>query len=446
MTDEGLHSSGQPESPVPPPRHPAGHWRSYLELLRGNARYRRFWLAGVVSQLGDWFTHIGLFILLTELTGSGQAVSWYLIAKFLPTTVLGPAAGILADRLPRKALMVGCDLARAAVVLCFLLVREPSQVWWIYLVVLVQESLWTLYHPARQAALPNLCAPEEINTATALSGATWSVMLAMSAALGGMVAVRFGWRTAVVIDSLSFLASALLLAGLHLPHLRPAAVDAAASARPFWRRVTGMDDLLLGYAYVRAHRDISLILFVKSGWALAGGVLVMLTVFGEQVLTERGGGSGWLYSMRGLGAAVGPVLAWRLLGEDRQSMYRAIGLAFFLSAAAYLGFSAAPTLAWASLWVFWGHVGGSIQWVFSSALLQRLVDDRYRGRVFAVEMALLTLTLNLSTWATGVALDSGVAPRRVAAALALLFILPGLGWLWAQRQLDDSASAGADEP
>jgi hypothetical protein len=51
----------------------------------------------------------------------------------------------------------------------------------------------------------------------------------------------------------------------------------------------------------------------------------------------------------------------------------------------------------------------------------------------------LTLTLNLSTWATGAALDGGVAPRRVAAVLALLFVLPGLGWLWAQRQLHDSA-------
>ncbi|OQX04530.1 MAG: MFS transporter [Desulfobulbaceae bacterium A2] len=439
MTDEGLSPPRPPEQAGTPPRHPAGHWRSYWELLRGNARYRRFWFAGVISQLGDWFTHIGLFLLLTELTGSGQAVSWYLIAKFLPTTLLGPAAGILADRLPRKALMVGCDLARAGVVLCFLVVREPSQLWWIYLVVLVQESLWTLYHPARQAALPNLCAPEEINTATALSGATWSVMLAMSAALGGLVAVRFGWRTAVVVDSLSFLASALLLAGLHLPHQRPEPAGREEAGRPLWRRVTGFDDLMLGFAYVRAHRDISLILFVKSGWALAGGVLVMLTVFGEQVLTERGGGSGWLYSMRGLGAAVGPVLAWRVLGEDRVSMYRAIGLAFFLSAAAYLGFSAAPTLAWASLWVFWGHVGGSVQWVFSSALLQRLVDDRYRGRVFAVEMALLTLTLNLSTWVTGLALDRGVEPRRVAAALALLFVLPGLGWMWAQGRLRDTA-------
>lgn len=434
MTGAAMHPSSRQERDTPSPRYRAGHWRSYWELLRTNPGYRRFWLAGVISQLGDWFSHIGLFLLLTDLTGSGKAVSWYLIAKFLPTTILGPAAGILADRLPRKAIMVGCDLARAGVVLCFLLVKRPEQVWWIYLVVLVQESLWALYHPARQATLPNLCEVEDIHTATALSGATWSVMLALSAALGGLVAVHFGWRTAVVIDSLTFLVSAALLTGLALPH-RPLPDESPTSARFSWRRVTGFDDLVQGYAYVRSRRAIAILLFVKSGWALAGGVLVMLTVFGEQILTDRGGGSGVLYSVRGLGAALGPVLAWRLLGEDRHSMYRAIGGAFFLSATAYFLFSGAPTLLWAACWVFWGHVGGSIQWVFSSALLQRLVEDRYRGRVFAVEMALLTLTLNLSTWATGTALDSGVDPRRVTALLAQLFVIPGLAWLWAMRFL-----------
>ena len=59
----------------------------------------------MISHLGNWFNYIAIFVLLTKLTGSGHAVSWFLISKFLPTTFLGPAAGVLVDRLPRKLIM-----------------------------------------------------------------------------------------------------------------------------------------------------------------------------------------------------------------------------------------------------------------------------------------------------------------------------------------------------
>jgi hypothetical protein len=111
-------------------------------------------------------------------------------------------------------------------------------------------------------------------------------------------------------------------------------------------------------------------------------------------------------------------------------MRRAIGAAFFISSVAYICFSQAPTLVVASLFVFLGHIGGSIQWVFSTTLLHRLVDAGFRGRVFAAEMGFLTLVLSLSTWITGVALDAGCNPRAIVLVLAFLFLLPGLSWLY----------------
>lgn len=412
---------------------PTGDWRSYTTLLAGNLGFRRFWLAGVISHLGNWFNYIAIFVLLTRLTGSGHAVGWFLISKFLPSTILGPAAGVLADRLPRKLIMIVSDLLRAAIVLAFLLVRRPDQVWLVYLLAFAQESVWTFFDPARQASVPNLCAPGELNVANALSGATWSIMLALGAALGGVVTALVGWQAAIVVDAVTFLVSAGLLATITLP---PPAAD---RSRPRgWLAFTGLPDLAEGFAYVRAHREVAALLLVKSGWALSGGVLVLLTWFGEHLFQGfgEGSGSGTLYACRGLGAALGPILAWRLLGEGRESMYRAIGLAFFVSAAAYLLFSRAEGLLAAGAFVLLGHLGGSVQWVFSTNLLQRLVPDRFRGRVFAAEMALLTLILSLSTWFTAAALDHGVAPRTVAVRLALLFLLPGTlwsGWLVYRR-------------
>ncbi|WP_035245799.1 MFS transporter [Desulfogranum mediterraneum] len=435
-------SDSKPSSPAQPAPS-AGRLDSYLRILRTNSRFRRFWLATIVSQLGDWFNYIAIFVLLTELTGSGEAVSWFLIAKFLPTTLLGPIAGVVADRFNRKRIMVCCDLLRALVVAGYLLVGVSGQVWLVYLLAFLQEGVWSFNHPARQASIPDICTREELNVANGLFGASWSVNLALGAALGGFVTAWFGWRAAILVDVVTFMGSALLIALVPLEHVSAAVKGGGFSLA----RISGLADIIEGLHYVRSHPRVAALLLVKSGWALSGGILVMLTVFGEQVFSQSGQGglSGALYSMRGLGAAVGPFLAWRWFGNEPQGMRRAIGAAFYISALSYLCFSQAPNILVAGCFVLLGHIGGSIQWVFSTALLHHRVEARFRGRVFAVEMALLTLTLCLSTLATGQALDAGLGPRTIVVVLALLFLLPGTIWLYYLRRLGSMEGDGPKE-
>lgn len=404
--------------------------RSYFRVLHRNPHFRRLWYAGVINQIGNWFNYIGIFVLLTKYTGSGQAVSWFLIAKFMPSFLWGPVAGVIADRLPRKLIMVGGDLLRALIVLGFLFVDNADTLWLIYLLALTQETIWTFTDPARRASIPNLCARNDLKIANSLSGATWSVMMAVGAGLGGLVAARFGWQTAIIVDSATFLLSAALLSTLPLPHTpRP------APAHKTWAAMLGLSDLKAGWHYVRQRPEIARIMLVKSGWAMAGGILVMLTIFGEQILgTGSGGESGVLYSARGIGAALGPFLAWNIFGEGKKEMMRAIGLGFFMAALSYFCFSLTTSLWLAAFFVLCAHVGGSVQWVFSTTLLQEMVDDAFRGRVFAAEMGLLTLVLSISTWLTGFVLDLGVAPRLVTAGLAACFLVPGLVWTVSQQR------------
>jgi predicted MFS family arabinose efflux permease len=405
-----------------------GQLSSYLRLLRSNTNYRRYWIASCISQIGDWFNYIAIFVVLHELTGSGKAVSWFLIAKHLAPALFGPVAGIVADRYHRKTILLACDLLRAGLVLAYLAIRDPSQVWLIYVLAFTQEALWTFSSPARQASLPNLCSKEELSIVNGLSGASWSVMLALGAALGGFFTAHMGWEMAIIADSCSFLLSALILVGVIFP---PAALQ---KKRDFsLARLTGWQDLHEGYAYLRTQPKILSLLWVKSAWALSGGILVLLTVFGEQVLAGSGGrqgeGSGILFAMRGVGAALGPLLAWRLVGESNQAMQKAIGWAFFVSCAAYLLFSQANTLVLAALWICLGYISGSVQWVFSTTLIHRLAQDSFRGRIFSTEMTLLTLVLTLSIWLTGQALEWGLDPRTLVLIHALILILPGLAWL-----------------
>ncbi len=415
---------------------PAGDVRSYVRVLRRNPHFRRLWLAGVISHIGNWFNYIGIFVLLNEYTGSGQAVSWFLIAKFLPSFLWGPVAGVIADRLPRKMIMIAGDLSRALIVLGFLYVDDASRLWLIYVLALAQETVWTFTDPARRASIPNLCAREELKVANSLNGATWSVMLGVGAALGGYVSARFGWQTAIIVDAATFIVSAALLTALPLPH-RPREKQPVKT----WSTMLGLTDLKEGWSYIIHHPKTARLMLVKSGWAMAGGILVMLTIFGEQIFGGEGGGkSGVLYSARGAGAALGPLMAWNIFGEEKKDMTRAIGFGFFMAAASYLCFSQATSLWLAALFVFSAHLGGSVQWVFSTTLLQEMVEDRFRGRVFAAEMALVTLILSISTWFTGFVLDLGVAPRLVTAGLATCFLLPGLVWSLSERRQSEDPS------
>jgi hypothetical protein len=176
---------------------------------------------------------------------------------------------------------------------------------------------------------------------------------------------------------------------------------------------------------------------VKPAWGLGGGILALLAVFGEKVFPvgrNAATGIGVLYAARGIGTAIGPVFARRLAGESRTRMQTIIGLSFLVGGVFYAAFGGATNYVLALLMLAIAHMGGSILWVFSTVLLQTAVEDNFRGRVFAAELALLTLTMAASNYVTGELLDRfHYSPRAVTIGIGILFLLPGLLWFATAR-------------
>jgi hypothetical protein len=114
-----------------------------------------------------------------------------------------------------------------------------------------------------------------------------------------------------------------------------------------------------------------------------------------------------------------------------------IGIAFLIGGVFYIAFGSATTLFFALIVLGLAHCGGSILWVFSTVMLQRSVLDSFRGRVFAAELALVTLTMAASNYATGELLDRfNISPRIVTIGVGILFMMPGLTWFLTQRWWD----------
>ena len=416
----------------------------YLALLKSNRNFRLLFVGQTISQLGDWFNAVAVYALLLDLTGSATAVAWMMIVQFLPIAIVGPMAGVVVDRVNRRRLMIAADLVRGGLILGLLLVRTAEQVWIAYAVMALTVSASAFFEPARTATIPNITSDDELLPANVLASATWSAMLAIGASIGGLVTAVAGRNVAFSINAASFFWSALFIALTRYDEtLRPA--NAAGLLA-----LTGISDLVEGIRYVRRNAHVAALMCVKAGWGLAGGVLLLLTIFGQRVFPVAGGaaaGIGVLYGARGVGAGLGPIALRWILGQQPRTLRRAIGPAFFTVGVFYVALAGAPALWIAAFCVLGAHFGGSILWVFSTVLLQLEVPDRFRGRVFAAELAMVTLVTSVSSFWTGYQLDrAGRSPRMLALVLGLLFCAPGVLWLiiqarWRERP-PEAAPAG----
>jgi MFS family permease len=411
---------------------------SYWHLLRRNRNLRLLWTAQVVSEMGDWFYSVAIFSFLLELTGSAQMVALAFLMQVLPQVFMAPTAGVINDRISRRKVMIFADCARAGIVLSMLLVRTRGMLPLLYLLLLLESVCWSLFEPGSRAVIPNITEEDDIPVANAISSATWSLNFALGAGLGGLVLVTFGRETVFIVDSLSFVASALLIRAMKFvePH-----ADDLPPLRA--RDLIDFSPIAEGIRYVRRDPKLLATIFVKGGVGLAGANWVILPVLGERVFrlhwqglsaTQAGAlGMSTLFASRGIGAILGSYLGGNVAGTNRARLRWTILAGFGMIGAGYVALGVAGSLLMAVLTLVVAHAGGSACWTASTTLMQRQTEDRFRGRVFSAEFAFSMLTLSISSFAAGRVVDRGIDVRTVAVATGVVMLLPIGAWLVAGR-------------
>jgi MFS family permease len=397
-----------------------GGLRASVSLLRRNGDFRRLYLASLISLGGDWFLLVALFGLVLELTGSAVAVAFTIAAQDLTYFLASPLAGVLADRIDRRRLMVASDLARAVLVLGFLLVRSEDLVWLLYILLAGVSLFAATFEPASVAAMPNLVDDRDLATANALSGSLWGTMLAVGAGLGGIVAAALGRDAAIAIDAISFVLSALLILRIRAPFSEGATAREPASFR---------EDTVETIRYSRKDHRVLALLGVKFGWGMAGGVLVVIPLLAHDEFDAGDVGLGLLMAARGVGALIGPFVGRSMLGPKDRRMFLAISVSLATFGLGYVLVGLAPTLLLVVPVIAFAHLGGGATWTLSGYGLQRIVPDRIRGRIFAFDGMLVTLTFGISSILTGVLADALDAPST-AIVMGVVALAWALAWSW----------------
>ncbi|HZB51485.1 MAG TPA: MFS transporter, partial [Mycobacteriales bacterium] len=265
-------------------------------MLRRRPAFARLWLAGTISETGDWLLLVALPVYVLQLTGSALVTSTVFLLELAAAVVAGPLAGVLADRWDRRRTLVGGSLAQAALLLPLLAVDGRADLPVVYAVVAAEAVLATLNEPVRQALLPTVVGPDELAAAAGQLGVGANVARLAGGALGGVLLDAYGLGGVVLGDAVTFLLAAAVLAGPGLGVGRPAAAGPPERAGRAW---------LAGLAVVRDRRELRGTLAVTALLALAQGAFVVLFVV--FVLRELGGGGAEVGLLRGV-QAVGGIL------------------------------------------------------------------------------------------------------------------------------------------
>ncbi len=413
----------------------------YIKLIRSNRDFAKLWMAQVVSLLGDWFNTIVISAMIVQYTaGSGYqgvAVSAFLIARMIPPLLMRPLAGVLADRFDRKRLLIISDVLRALAVLGLLVTTQgPEYLPLIYVFTIMQFLVSSIFEPARNAIMPSVLYRHQLVIGNTLSSITWSAMLAIGAIAGGIVAEIFGIRAALFIDALTFLLSALLVMTVVIP-LTPRSEIGQEQRRKLDKAKRTFAD---GIRHLRKHPGTAAAIFVKSAQSVTNSD-ALLIIYGTQVfvLGDQGITSmAILWAAFGVGAIVGPLVTNRFSDDSVKVLRRLITTGFVMIAVGWLLWGMSPSLEILALAVVVRSMGGSVNWTYSSVILQQIVPDEYLGRMFSLDFAGYELFQTLGIVMVGLLIDAmGTGSIHVIVYLsALIALVPLLTWIWIIMRLE----------
>jgi MFS family permease len=393
----------------PAPTDPADTPATYGEVF-GVAEFRWLWFAQLGSVIGDQLARVALAVLVFDRTGSAGLSAVTYALTFLPDIVGGPLLSGLADRYPRRRLMIGCDIARAVLVA---LMAIPGASLWILCVLLVAvQLLASPFQSARAALLPSILTGDKYVLASSVSNITAQASQLAGFVTGGTLVAAFGAGNALLADAVTFALSALLLK----LGVRERPLPGTTDERPGW-----WPSLSAGARLVWSDRRLRYLVAL----ACVAGFYVSIEGLAAPYAAVVGGGPaavGILLAANPAGQMVGMLLLTRAAPERR---LRLMGPLAIGSCAPLIGCIAEPGL-WVTvaLW-FVSGLCASYQLAASAAFVLN-VPDAQRGQAFGLARTALIVSQGIGVLVAGAAADRW-DPALVVAAAGILGVLVAAG-------------------
>ncbi len=390
----------------------------------------RLYLTGQgVSLVGSWVQTAAVRWLVFERTGSESLLGLIETASLLPGVFVGLIAGVLADRIaPRRMIIImECGQMLLAALLALLVWMGTVQIWQMIVILALGRVCVTFELPSRQIFFYDLVGPTTLSNAIALNSGLFNATRVIGPAIAGILLVTAGAAGCFALNAASYLAAIGAIM----------AIDLDDKARPLRQRGFDLREIWAGVMYLRHDRRIRWQFLVTATFGVVGmGYDAMIPAFASKVVCTGVRGYSLLLSCGAIGATVGALLVASYAGRSRKDLIALLGIAIFacsLALAALLplwagGGSQRIRLVGASACLLGAGFGAVLLYASSQMIIQLAVPDALRGRVMGVWMIMYSSSVPLGAIWTGMAAQSlGVAPVMAASAL-LCLIMAAAAW------------------
>lgn len=366
-----------------------------------SGRFARLWVGQTLSFTGDWLDMTALYSLLAfRWQVSAIQMSLFGLAMALPWVVVGPLAGVYADRWNRKTTMIVADLVRAVAVLGYIV---ASDIWQVYAIVVFKGVVSTFFSPSRTSTIKQIVESDELLAANALSSLSQNATKIVGPGISGVIVAALGERVCFMADSISFVLSALFILSVVIPEDRAAAVPAASDASaasasapvsaPAPARRHLIDDFRAGLALIRSKPMVTYVTTLLALTIFSAGCFDSVSaVFIRDVFGPAPVILGLMMGSIGLGTAISAVWVGTYGGRFRPQVLCAlgtlgVGLSVAVLTAVYLTFQ--PGVAPGVGLIFVTGVSLSLLAVTAQTVIQKETPLDLMGRVSATTDSLV---------------------------------------------------------
>jgi putative nucleotidyltransferase with HDIG domain len=403
-----------------------------LRVLRSSPAFTRLFAAIGISSLGDPLTQVATLVAIYAATGKAGAVALGFIAQALGTIVMSGALGGIADRFPRRQLVVTLELIRAALLVALALVGRSPSVWLIVPVLFLLAMIEAIVQPARQAAVPGLVAAGQVGRANAMVAAAGTLAGAAGFGLAGLIlAATFqstGTRVLFLIDASTFAIAAAITLGIPSLGGGSTTVRLTGALRRAWRIDAARPHLAIGV--------LAAFLLSMSFPALFA-LAYKLSMSGAQTYSL-------LEVVLSAGVFAGTIVVGRAASIGTM---RTAGAGLLLTGIFSLAMTFSPSLLPVAAFLFVASIGNPIYTVANQTALVEAADPSNRGSVMATRFTLVQ-TASIAGIAVGglfTQIDPKNGPLVTYGVLAVGLILVGLFALAAGRVMSNPLHGSAYE-
>ncbi|QSZ41510.1 MFS transporter [Sulfurimonas aquatica] len=389
--------------------------KEYISLLQTQPILKRLSLIQLISYFGAWFSNVAIYTLLLDMDVAPSVIALVAMLHFLAGVIQAPFSGSIIDSFAPKKLMLTLIFTEIIATFCLIFVSSLSDLWLLYILILVKMAAASFYFTTEMSLLPKLLDGDKLQKANEIHSIIWSLSYTLGMALSGFVVYWFGVKLAFILDAFMFVIAFILLFNLEIK------VEMIKTGENFLQMMRGT------FGYLKGHPLAMHLMILHSFVGLtAFDALVALMVdkyYSAIIATSLA--LGLLHSARAVGLVIGPMVISKWINNKRL-IYIFIFQGFAIWLWAYVMHNFYLSLL-ASIVV--GFFTTTL-WSYTYTLLQKNIEEKYYGRIVAYNDMLFLSSATLTSFMIGYLSTHEYSLESISVYIGIGFLLGAIYFAW----------------